>query len=501
MPVSGGPGSLRITPSISLGESFNDNVNLVSQGQESAWITTITPSIAAADNAERLKLNLNYQPSGQFYLGGVNTEQFQQNLIGAGQAIFIPDQLFLNATASINQVFLSPTGAIGATNLTTNSNLQSTQAYSVSPDLKHHFGSFADSDTSYRYSYVTTSGGSIAPLATNEAKQVFTGGEDFDRLGWTLTGDVTRDTEPAQGNALTSNVSFKDEYVRADPKYAIYRGLDLTAGIGWEHVAGSFLTIPPYEIIWDAGFILNPRPNATLTLTYGRRYGGTDVEVDGKWDVGPRTHLSVTYSKEIQNSQSLIGSQLGCIYIGASGQLFNCAGVPVLNAQGAPETVTNLPIGFGGGFFGIPISPLGFSNSPFVASIFSATASHTFERDTYGLSLNYQNNDVQVPPESEKVYYGALYWTHNLRRDITSSLSGTFGRTLVSNPGGSSSSTSVFGGSASGIGTYYALTAGLTYTLARDATASLNFTRSTSRSVGQQAVNDDVITASFTKQF
>lgn len=493
-----GPGTLTILPAFAIGESYNDNVNLGPRGQElGAFITTLNPSINILDDSSRLKLNALYSPQELIYYGDISTQHLQQNLQSNGELTLFPELLFLDANATITQAFLNPTGPIGATTLTTNNNLQEVQAYNVSPVLKHRFGDYFSSETRYTLGYVTTSGEQLPPLLSNEAKQVFTSGEYFGRFGWSATADVLHDKNMSLANSPLSNTTFKDEYVRFDPKYAIYRGLALLAGIGWEHVVGPTVTIQPYEVIWDIGFQFTPNPYTKLSATYGERYGGSDIEISGNYNPSPQTNFTISYTKQVQSSQAQFAAAQNLFGFNQSGQLVNLQTgqpVPIGIANGQLINLqSGLPINFGASFGG---GAQGLSSFPFISKIFQTGVTLTRGRNTYAADIFYDTYKVQAPPSNQRTYGASLSYTRQLWPALSGNIMGTYSRTNVSgNPG-------VFGGSLGGNTTLYAATAGLSYNLSETATAQFTLTHSTTESTTSTGtIDDDVMTVMYQKRF
>jgi uncharacterized protein (PEP-CTERM system associated) len=503
--VLSGPGGAvaadwTITPSISVGEGYNDNVNLGTAGTEKADLfTTISPAVNIRDTAPRLNLNLTYSPTEILYYGESSAQQLQQALLGNVHATLYPDVLFLNAQASISKEFVSGTGPVAGSTFTTSSDLQTVQAYNVSPIFRQHFGGIADTQTQYTYSYVETGGQTLPPSQTNEFNQTVTSGEDFGRLGWTLTADRlleangTNLTNPglAQAsdflapNTFASGSSYKDEYASAEAQYALFNTLAPTATVGWEHIASPTLTIPPYEIFWNVGFIWNPSQVTSLTATYGDRYGGTNIAVSGKWDPGPQTHITISYNESVQNSATLLGGNLTQLGQNAAGQNIN-----VLTGLPFSLTQPSLP--------GTSINPLGLTDSSFLFKGLQATLTLTRGRDTYTGTLFYDKEIIDVPAQVETVYGGTLSWGHQLQPNLTSTLAGSYGKTDTT---GTAQITPINGfGSANT--SYYLITAGLTYTISPTSSATLNLTRSeTGQSGGSGSVVDDVLSVVFQKQF
>lgn len=492
-----GPGTLTILPAFAVGESYNDNVNLGPRGQAlGAFITTLNPSVNILDDSSRLKLNALYSPQELIYYGDISTQHLQQNLLANGELTLFPDLLFLDGNATITQAFVNPTGPIAATTLTTNNNLQEVQSYSISPVLKHRFGDYFSSETRYTLGYVAISGGTQPPFVSNEAKQVFTSGDAFGRFGWSATADALRDKDLSLANSPLSNTTFKDEYVRFDPKYAIYRGLAVTVGIGWEHVVGPTVTIQPYEVIWDAGFQFTPNPYTKLNATYGERYGGTDIEIDGSYNPTPQTNFIVSYSKQVQSSQSQFAATQNLYGFDQNGNFVNRQTgqpVPIGIANGQIVNLqSGLPINFGASFGGAQ----GLSSYPFISKIFQTGVTMTRGRNTYAADIFYDTYKIQAPPSNQRTYGATLSYTRQLWPALSGNIMGTYSHTSVNgNP-------NVFGGSLGGNTKLYAATAGLSYNLSETATAQFTLTHSTTESTTSSGtIDDDVMTVMYQKRF
>ena len=463
-------------------QTYNDNVNLAPSGQTQAdWITSVTPSLAVNEDAARVKFHLIYDPQENLYYGDTSQQVFQQNLTSTGEVVLYPEMFFLDEQAAINQQFVSANGALGATTLTTNSNLQTVQSFNVTPIMKQHLGSIADSDTRFVYGQVSTSGNMIAPVENTEAKQVFTSGAYFGRLNWTVTADRTENKSQNSPNDLLSGTSFKDTYGRAEGSYPITAGFSGLASMGYERVSDPTLSSTMQGITWYAGFQYHPSETTNVRLTYGRRYNGGDLEFSAKYDLGSETHLTASYSRSLETNQGALGASLG--------QIAFVNGIPV-------SSVTGLP--FNGGInplTGTPLSPTGLTSGAVLQKNFQATLTATRGRNTYSGALFYNRQSQEVPASSARTLGGNINWGRSLRPDLDSTVAVTYSH----NTGG----VGVFtGGTGTGATNFVTLTAGLIYTLSPTASLRFNLQRSmTTSSTPGTDLNDDVVSVALHKQF
>lgn len=480
------PPAWLLIPSIEIGETFNDNVNLAPKGS-TVWdfITTVTPALNLTGQTARLNLGLTYDPQELIFARSSPSTTLQQRLLGTGTAELWHETLFFDANASISQAFIRPTGPIGPTTLTTNTNLQTVYAASASPYLQQHLGSYADAETRYRFSTVSTSGGGIAPENINELRQTLLGGEFFGRLGWKLTGDLTRIERAQSATDPTGGTSGKDILARADFKYPIYQALSLVGGAGYERITDPTLTIQPDGPIWNVGFSYQPNELVSATLTYGERFDKSDIELNATYNLDPQLRLSAIYTETIQTSQSQIAGNLNQVTLDPVTHL------PIPNPiiPGSPGTP------------GTPGSPssgsFGVSSGAFLAKTAELDATLTKERNTYSVRgyLSKQTSSSAVtataaaPATAERILGGTATWSHQLRPDLTSSALANYYRATFLDGSGR-------------IDNAYLISLAFTYTLSRTASATISLSRSDLRSnIPADSLASDIVMATIRKQF
>jgi hypothetical protein len=82
---------LELTPSISVSETYDDNIDLDHENEESDFITTITPGLAVSYLKEKTKLDLKYSPGFVFY-----AENTDENTIRHAGTLALAHQLSKN---------------------------------------------------------------------------------------------------------------------------------------------------------------------------------------------------------------------------------------------------------------------------------------------------------------------------------------------------------------------------------------------------------------------
>ncbi len=486
VPTTGGtpgaPGAqagppILLIPSVSVGETFNDNVNLSPKGQaQSDFITTVSPGLNLAVQGSRVKLNLNYNPQELFFARGTSPDQIQQRLQGAGHSEIVPEMLFFDANVSADQEFINNTGPIGSTTLTTNNNLQTVYAETATPYLLQHFGPYMDSETRYRFSSVSTSGAQVAPQTIHEGLQRFTGGEFFGRLSWAVTADWNLIQRGISTNDAFSSTDSKSELARADFRYPVYEALSIIGGAGYEKIIDPTLLEQPSGLIWNAGFQYQPNPKILYTLTYGRRFNQTDIELHSTHQVTPRLTVNTLYSKTIQTGQSQLAANLGQLIAGPNGTFIN-------SQTGQIFVLGNTTSGRSSSAFGI-------TSGSFLQTRSEADATFTSGRNSYFATVyDVKETSNSGTIASEKIRGGSVTWNRQLWPDLTSNLGGSYNRDTFEDGIGR-------------IDDFYSAFFGLAYNFGPDASANMLISRSdTESNIATNSVENDIITVSLRKQF
>jgi uncharacterized protein (PEP-CTERM system associated) len=490
------PPAWLLTPTAEIGETFTDNVNLAPRGSR-VWdfITTVSPGLNLAGQTARLRLGVTYDPQELIYARSSPTTALQQRLLGTGTAELWRDVLFFDASASINQAFIRPTGAIGQTTLTNNNNLQTVYSTNASPYLRQHLGSYADSETRYRFSTISTSGSGIAPETIHEFRETLLGGEFFGRLGWQLLGDYTRLERAQDATDQFSGITSTDQLVRADFSYPLWQGLSAIGGTGYERIIDPTLSSQPKGVIWSAGFHYQPNELVAATLTYGERFDRSDIEFNATYNLDPQLRLSAVYTQTIQTSQSQIAGATNQTVLGDNG-LPLPTGTPGSTLGGIPGTPGNPALG--------TTSTFGISSGSFIAKTAELDAVLTKERNTYSLraftskvsgNTTTTASGATVSPTAASTVTAAritgagLSWDHKLRADLSSTAGGSYSRTNFLDGTGRRDKTLL-------------VTLGLNYALSRTATATISLSRSDQRSnIPADNLISDIVMATLRKQF
>lgn len=125
---------LSITPRLSLGETWTDNLTLAPDGsRDRALITTVSPGITIASRSGLLRGVLDYTLDGIVYTKSDQKNRLQNQLNARGTAELVPQALFVDATGTISQQSISAFGAQAPDNRLDNANRTEMRTLTVSP--------------------------------------------------------------------------------------------------------------------------------------------------------------------------------------------------------------------------------------------------------------------------------------------------------------------------------------------------------------------------------
>ena len=102
-------GGWRVTPRLSVGTTYSDNIRLAPPGEEEGdTVLQVDPGISVRKQGGRLNLRLDYTAQGLFYADHRDANQINNSLLAFGTAELYQDNLFLDAYGSVSQVLLFP---------------------------------------------------------------------------------------------------------------------------------------------------------------------------------------------------------------------------------------------------------------------------------------------------------------------------------------------------------------------------------------------------------
>lgn len=261
----------RITPSLTIGEIYTDNIGLAPSGSErSEWTTRISPGVSVSHNSARLTFRGTYAPE-LLYRASQGTNDISHSLSAVGTAELWSRKLFLDIRAGVSQQNVSLLGPLAESNVNVTQNRTTTRTYSVSPYLRHEFGVDAVGELRLSHDAVSYgSGGGAVSNSTSERVDAKLGsGPAYRLLVWNIAFsrfrvDYSRNIQQVDGQSyslsagrlITPDLRLNASYGYEDSGYPSTAGRNLK---------GTF---------WSVGPEWTPTERTRVAGTIGHRYFG-----------------------------------------------------------------------------------------------------------------------------------------------------------------------------------------------------------------------------------
>jgi uncharacterized protein (PEP-CTERM system associated) len=316
----GGPCSAQdwiVTPSVTLYGSFTSNANLNPKGQGAPdFFTTLVPAVDVRGDTSRLKLKFDYSSAAIAYANNPNLDQLRSNLNFVSTLTVIPELLFVDGLASVQQIPANGQLPTSSSPLIAETNLQTVGTYDISPYVKNHFGSFAGSEFRYTFNQVLTgnasgvsptSTGQLSNSLTNSLTETLVSGSQLTGLFWTILADVDS-TNFTGGNPDTSGQLYQ-----ASGEYCLDRQVGLLVSVGYERISDPTFSPEPEPTgpIDGVGIKYTPGPRTSIVLNLNHRYNRSFATGTATYLLGAQSRIRANYTnQDYTSSQALFSSNL-----------------------------------------------------------------------------------------------------------------------------------------------------------------------------------------------
>jgi uncharacterized protein (PEP-CTERM system associated) len=297
----------RVTPSIDLRETYSDNVNnQVGDQAQSGFVTDASPRISVSGNGPRLRLNATAEWHRYDYSSDdiPNVRNSERRYNAGAQFTAVKELLYVDASANAQRQAVSAFGPL-SDNSFSNINNTEIRTWSISPYLRHRFGSTAT--LLARYSRDSVSGGSgvgFGNTTSNTRSANLASGTSFVNIGWDL--NYSHQDLQAQNAGGTSS-----ENTVANLQWRVLPLLSLTASAGYDKYEYAVINQVTAGKSWSAGFIWQPTTHTRVQASYGRRYFGNTGSLDATYRTRHTTwRLNYNDSVTTTRQQFLIPSTL-----------------------------------------------------------------------------------------------------------------------------------------------------------------------------------------------
>lgn len=399
-----------ITPAIGVTESWTDNALSSARDRKADFFTTVNPSLKFKGEGAKLDLGLEYNLAYDRYAVQNNLDGFRHRGIGMVKSELVEDLFFVDARGTISEQLITPTGAKTAGDRRVEDNQTRVGTVSVTPQLRHRFGSWAVGQASYRHDrtehFTTAADQAGLKGSTGDTGTVgLATGENFSRvlLDYELE-NIHRETGTSVFYHLANTATGE---VRIDREWGV-----LAHG-GHDAINGDNLDGDEYSgAFYGGGLRWTPSPRTEARAIVGHRFGSLDVLVDARQRLGAFTSINLSHATGVSTEAQLIADTLGAVERDETGRFID----PFSSLDADPAATAFARTGLA-----------------FKQTTTKAALSHARERDTLSLTAALSTREVQAAPAAASTETTALTlglgWTHRLTETITGTA--TLGRSQI----------------------------------------------------------------------
>jgi uncharacterized protein (PEP-CTERM system associated) len=182
-------------------------------------------------------------------------------------------------------------------NLYSNANQTDISTWSVSPYVRHRFGSTAVLNLRFtRDSVEGATGIGFGNSRASTRTLNLSSGTRFDKLGWNLSYNHRDESNSLAGSSTAENSL-------AGLTWKLKRDLSLTASVGYDAYDYPTLNDRTAGRSWSGGFIWTPSTRTNVQASYGRRYFGKTGSLAASHRTR-HTAWTLNYSDDVTNTRS-----------------------------------------------------------------------------------------------------------------------------------------------------------------------------------------------------
>ena len=357
-------GDWQLTPRLSMGETYTDNVRLVETGKRGDFITSITPGLSLRGSSARLESNIDYNLQQLLYGHLTDFNSTNHQLQSRASATIIKDWIFFDTFGQMSQQAIDNRGQFIRNNRGPEDNRRDVTSYQFMPSIRHAFGSWVNLDASYANFTVDQSGGGATSVEGNSSD------EDSYRLslasGRRFSRTPIRVFAERRETSFDSGRTSELQRYGGEGSYVVNRQFRFNVTGGEDDnsfQSSSGNQSGPY---WTVGGTWTPSARTSLSGAWGKRFFGDTFNVSGSHQ-HRRWRIDGAYSEEVQTANEF-ERQLVLI--------------PLLDAQGMPvfDPVTSSQVF-------VPIDTPSATDDVFVVKQGNVGIGYTMRRGSANLRL------------------------------------------------------------------------------------------------------------------
>lgn len=291
-----------IAPSISIAETYSDNVRLASEeeGKQTDLVTQIEPAITLKGDGHYGSGSLSYSAQGRLYKEQEDSNRVDHRLLSSAKFTLFPKHLFLDASGTISQELLSPHGDLALQDIAATENKSTVTTINISPYAILPIGNAMQTELRYKHGEVLYEKDTSPDTQSDEANVTLSGFTFSRSLLWSLAYQDTR------VNYSDREVDESNRKAIAGLRYSITSSLSSFGNIGYEEYEG--LELPgresPSGKLWKLGLGWQPSEKTSFEVDVGRQFFGSTKGLKLTHQT-PHSSWSADYREELSSRRQL----------------------------------------------------------------------------------------------------------------------------------------------------------------------------------------------------
>ncbi|HEY1042883.1 MAG TPA: TIGR03016 family PEP-CTERM system-associated outer membrane protein [Telluria sp.] len=290
---------VRVVPGLDLRERYTDNVALAREGQERGrFVTEIAPSLSISSNSPSLQLSARYQLRYSIFNDDdlQDTQRHTNHLSANAKARLVPEMLYLDAGASIENQAVSAFGPQDTDNPYVGTNRTEVRTWRISPYAVHQFGGTARAILRYAHDSATSDTVGFGKSDSDTAMFALQSGVNFRRWAWSIEASHQSLDDSFAQESDTSNAS-------ATLRWNMSQEFSISATGGYDKYDFHSHEGATEGTFWRVGFAWQPSPRTSLAASIGERFFGRTYYLAANHR-SRNTTWDISYNEEVTTSRS-----------------------------------------------------------------------------------------------------------------------------------------------------------------------------------------------------
>jgi len=302
-------GDISVDPTLTLRQSYSDNLFLAPDGlEDDGYITSIIPGLNARFDTNRLRAGVSGGVAVQIIRGTDNNNVLlAPRMAGNARVEAVKNRLFVDAAATAQRALLNPT--LGRSPNPGNvTNQQVVQTYSVSPSFRGAISNWASYELRYSLGVVLIENDSFqdpdfatpnAPggdTVSNEGTITINSGPRYGRFNWNVRATWSDFSVDNGFDRVRREIIFRGEY-------AVTRSFFLITEVGYQNFDGGGFAVAVDGAQYLGGFRWSPGDRLRIEVLGGQRDGGETVQAEASYRVSDAISVSLLYEDRAQIDQ------------------------------------------------------------------------------------------------------------------------------------------------------------------------------------------------------